>query len=69
VTKNTKKRAKHAGYDWDTWFKRKSFTLREGVDFRCLAHSMIVQIRNAAASRGRSVSIKAAKGTLAVTVH
>lgn len=45
-------------YPWDRWFAKSKFTLTKEVDFFCMTHSMIVQVRNAAASYGKSVSIK-----------
>lgn len=49
-------------YPWDQWFKKKRFQLTEGDDFKCMPHSMLIQIRNAATSRGMSVSIKVKSG-------
>lgn len=45
-------------YNWDKWFSRNSFTLTRGKDFECQPHGMAQQIRNAAAPRGLTVSIK-----------
>ena len=44
-------------YDWNRWFKRKSFTLRKGKHYQCMPHSMAVQVRNAAARRGLVVRV------------
>ena len=68
------KRPKGDNYPWDRWFSRKKIVLTEGKDFKCMAHSMIVQIRGAAASRSKSVSIKAGRNekqqsTLTVTIN
>lgn len=44
-------------YPWEKWFRRKEFTLKRNVDYTCMPHSMTVQIRMAASSRGLSVSV------------
>jgi hypothetical protein len=53
-------------YPWDKWFSKPSFKLVSGQDFTCMIHSMIVQIRNVASSRGESVSIKVDGDTITV---
>jgi hypothetical protein len=55
-------------YPWDKWFAKKSFKLEPGKDFHCKPHSMLVQVRNVASSRGVSVSTKVRKGIITVTV-
>jgi hypothetical protein len=55
-------------YPWDKWFAKSKFVLTKGVDFNCMAHSMIVQLRNVAASRGVSVSVRSEGNILSVTV-
>jgi hypothetical protein len=45
-------------YPWNKWMAKTKFTLVKGVDYFCLTHSMIVQIRGAAAHRNKSASIK-----------
>jgi hypothetical protein len=44
-------------YDWDRWFSRDKFSLMRGRDYYCLPHGMAQMIRNAAAARGKKVSI------------
>lgn len=69
---NTTRAKKSEGYPWDDWFSRSKFRVVEGRDFKCMPHSMMVQIRNAASSRGKSVSVRATNAgnrtTLSVTV-
>jgi hypothetical protein len=45
-------------YNWDKWFSKKQVTLKKGKDFKCQVHGMANQIRNKAAKRGVSISLK-----------
>ena len=49
--------AKQKRHPWDRWFKKDQFTLVRGRDFACMAHSMSVQVRSAAAARGLYVRV------------
>lgn len=55
-------------YPWDKWFNQKVFELKQGRDFDCMPHSMIVQIRQVASSRGVRVLIKTRDNMLIVSV-
>lgn len=55
-------------YPWDEWFKMSSFTIRRNVQFFCQPHGMSQQIRNAAVTRGKHVTIKIDGDSLTVTV-
>lgn len=55
--RKNKKQRKIRRYPWEKWFMRKEFTLRRGIDYTCMPHSMAVQIRMAASSRGLSISV------------
>lgn len=56
-------------YPWDHWFAlKRPFTLRKWVNFSCQTHSMAVQVRNAAKTRKKKVSIKTVGEDLHVTV-
>lgn len=35
-------------YPWAAWFKKKTFTLRKGVDYMYKTHTMAQQVRNCA---------------------
>jgi len=62
------RRAAIVRYPWDRWFKRRRFRLQYGRDYRCLPHSMGVQVRSAAYKRGVHVKVEInALGTITVT--
>jgi hypothetical protein len=56
-------------YPWDRWLQKKQVTLHKGRDFRCMPHSMGVQVRTAAARRGKHVSVFIQGTTLVVKVE
>lgn len=57
-------------YDWDNWFGRRRFVLRYGRDYQCATYSMGQMVRNQAARRHVSISIKPSGETgLVVDVH
>jgi len=45
-------------YPWTKWFNRGRFRLLRGRDYRCKTHGMAAQIRNYAAKKGISVSVR-----------
>jgi hypothetical protein len=56
-------------YPWEEWFSRDEFKLKQGKDFHCQLHGMIVQIRNYAGSKRIKVAIKTTgKDALIVTI-
>ena len=56
-------------YPWEVWFARKEvFRLKRHVDFDAAPHSMSVQIRQAAANRGKRVSVLIENDVLLVRV-
>lgn len=56
-------------YPWEEWLSRRhTFRLKKGVDFDSAIHSMSVQIRQAAAERGKRVSVFIVDDTLMITV-
>ena len=55
-------------YDWDALFKRRSFPLVRGKDFRCSQSVMVQQIRNAASQRGLHLTITEGDGWIMVKV-
>jgi len=63
-----KKKKKLPRYPWDKWFKREKFTLKKGIHYDCMTHSMSVQVRNAARVRGFAVSVHINENTLNVEV-
>lgn len=53
------KKKKPVRYPWDEWLAyKRPYRLKRGKDFRCMTHSMSVQIRNAAIARGMRVSVE-----------
>ena len=44
-------------YDWDEWFTKGRFTVRQGADYRCSQSAMSQQIRSAAVKRGLYVRL------------
>ena len=56
-------------YPWDKWFSTKTRTLKQGVHFDSMLHSMAAIIRTAAAKRDYSVSlsINEEKKTITIT--
>lgn len=64
-----KKIKHHAPYDWDRWFKKKSFRLVQGHDFDCEVHGMASQIRNKASRRGLRVSLLVHGKTVVTTMR
>jgi len=56
-------------YPWDKWFAKPKFTIKQGKDFDCAKHSMIVYLRTVAASRGLSVSVRCVDDLINVTVR
>ncbi len=67
---STVSRRKHHPYPWDKWFAGTHFKLQrgKGKDYQCQTHSMVAQIRGAAAKRGVSVSIEVSESTIIVTL-
>lgn len=52
-------------YPWEEWFKVKHFVLHFKKDYKCAAHGMAQQIRNAAKRRDLRVSLRIDKyGTI-----
>ena len=45
-------------YPWAEWFKKRSFTLKHGVDFHCLPHGMAMSARHAAKRANLSISVE-----------
>jgi len=64
-----KKEKMASKYPWDRWFSQKSFNIERGKHFDCQTHGMSQQIRNVAASRGISVTIRCEDNKLKVKVH
>lgn len=56
-------------YNWNAWFARKRFTLRQGVEFNCGVEMMEQQVRNAASAREIKVSIVTEDDRLTVVVQ
>ncbi len=56
-TKKKGKKFEPGIHPWDRWFKRKSFRLLRGRDYKCQPHSMMVQIRTQALRRGLKVMV------------
>ncbi len=56
-------------YPWERWFSKKKTTLVHGKDFKCLPHSMAVQIRQAAIRYGYDVSVYLEVKTIQLVVH
>lgn len=38
----------NAVYDWEKLFRKKEFSLTQGIDYTCQPHTMSQQVRNAA---------------------
>lgn len=56
-------------YRWADWFARGSFSLTEGVDYRCSTESAIQQARNWwRAKRGRAAHLKIVRSVSGFTV-
>lgn len=55
-------------YDWEAWFSKSLFRLKKGRDYKCQTHSMIAQIRRAAADFRKSVAIQAEDDLIVVQV-
>lgn len=57
-------------YDWDDWFRRRAFVLRQGQEYDCAVSAMVQQVRNAATARGLKVSVlEEPGGEIIVAVH
>lgn len=58
----------HVPYNWDKWFSKRQFTIRQGKDFQCQVHGMASQIRCKASKRGVLVSLRIDGDTIVTTV-
>jgi hypothetical protein len=56
-------------YPWTKWFSQKQFRLRQGKDFHCQVHSMMIQVRFAAARMGRKVTVHLSDTGLVAIPH
>jgi len=57
MTTTTTPKTPQTRYPWAKWMKRKNLILTRGVDFHCLPHGMVQQLRNAAPAYGKLLSI------------
>lgn len=55
-------------YDWDGWFKKRSFTLKAGTHYDVSQQTMKTMIRNAAAKRGLAYDVRDNGNSITVTV-
>lgn len=44
-------------YPWDKWFRKRSFTLTQGKEFKITLRGMYHMIRNRASARGVSLQV------------
>lgn len=58
----------HVPYNWDKWFSKRKFTIRQGKDFQCQVHGMASQIRSKACKRGILVSLRIDGDVIVTTV-
>lgn len=58
----------NAKYPWARLFRRKTFVMRKGVDYRCGTAAIVQQVRNAASARGLSIRLTEAADSVSVAV-
>lgn len=61
--------SKSTKHPWDKWFSKDKFVLTRGRHFHCMTHSMVVQIRTVASSRGLSTVIQSDGDKITVFVR